>query len=209
MEIRRYETDLLSSNMYVVREGGHAIIIDPSRDTGPAEGLRIDRIILTHEHYDHISGVLLWKEKTDAPVLCSKACAANIQDSRKNMASYFKLFCELQTWIQLDKMPESDPAYACAADEVFEDEMSFRWRGHTWRLFEMPGHSMGSIGILLDEACFFSGDSLLENDEIDLNIPGGSRVKWQEIGAPRLNQLPCGIKVYPGHFRAFFYQRNP
>jgi glyoxylase-like metal-dependent hydrolase (beta-lactamase superfamily II) len=177
MEIRRYESGLLSSNMYVIVEENHAIVIDPFDDIGPATGLVIDCILLTHEHYDHISGVNLWKEKTGAPVLCSKICAENIQDPKKNLANHFKEFCELQTWMMLEEIPSSDPEYSCTADQMFEDEMDLNWQGHTFILFEIPGHSLGSIGILLDGTEFFSGDSLMEKSEIELRLPGGSRKK--------------------------------
>lgn len=205
IEIGRFESDLLSSNMYVAVEGNHAIVIDPCRDTSAAEGLIVDKIILTHEHYDHISGVNLWKERTGAKILCSRACAENISSPRRNLSNHFQEFCELQTWVKLEELPQSDPAYSCAADESFEDEMRFEWRGHAWHLFEMPGHSLGSVGILLDGAHFFSGDSLLENCEIELRMVGGSRKKWKEIGEPRLKMIPSGISVYPGHFRTFKY----
>lgn len=206
--IKRYESDLLLSNMYIVAEGMRAVVIDPFRDISPAEGLVIDKILLTHEHYDHISGVNLWKETTKAPVLCSKACAANIQSSRKNLSNHFKEFCVLQTWMKLEEIPKSNLEYSCEAEEHFEDELLYAWQGHKWYLFEMPGHSLGSIGILLDDTYFFSGDSLMENSEIELRMPGGSRKKWKEIGEPRLRQIPSGIRVYPGHFPEFIFQRK-
>ena len=203
MQIRRFVSGLLSSNMYVVREGDHAIVIDPFRDVSPARGLTVDRILLTHEHYDHISGVNLWKEATGAPVLCSAACAENVRDPRKNLAALFREFCELQTWIPLREVPPFDPAYACSADDAFTDELSFEWRGHRWRLFEAPGHSQGSVGILLDGQALFSGDSLLEREKTVWRLPGGSKKQWLERGEPRLNALPAGIRVYPGHFDSF------
>lgn len=206
--IERYESDLLSSNMYVVAEGTRAVVVDPFRDTSPSEGRIIDKIILTHEHYDHISGVNLWKKITKAPVLCSKACAVSIQSPKQNLSSHFKEFCELQTWMKLEEIPRSDPEYFCTADEIFEDELWFEWKGHKWHLFEMPGHSQGSIGILLDDAHFFSGDSLMENSKIELRMPGGSRKKWKEIGEPRLKQISFGTRVYPGHFQEFIVQRE-
>ena len=206
IEIKRYVSSLLSSNMYVISEGDHAIVIDPYEDTTPSEGLMIDYIILTHEHYDHISGVNVWKKTRDAPVLCSSPCAENIQDSKKNLAYYFEEFCELQTWIKVDDIPEHDKAYSCTADIVFCDETVLEWNGHHLHLFEMPGHSMGSIGIVLDNLYFFSGDSLLENTDISLRLPGGSRKKWKEIGLPRLQSVSKNICVYPGHFEKFMYR---
>lgn len=208
MKINRYASKLLASNMYIITEKSHAIVIDPFADTSVADGLEIDKIILTHEHYDHISGVNAWKSTTNAAVLCSKACADNIKDPRRNLSNHFKEFCELQTWVQIDRMPTENPNYSCKADEWFEDEMSFDWRGHKWHLFELPGHSSGSIGILLDSQHFFSGDSLLENSEIELRMPGGSRKNWKEISIPRLKRKINNVRVYPGHFQEFLYNSS-
>ena len=205
IEIKRYVSGLLLSNMYVISEGDHAIVIDPFEDITPSVGLKIDNIILTHEHYDHISGVNVWKKARDAPVLCSRPCAENIQDPKKNLAYYFEEFCELQTWIRVDDIPEHDKTYLCTADVVFDDETVLEWEGHYLHLFEMPGHSIGSIGIVLDNLYFFSGDSLLENTDISLRLPGGSSKKWKEVGFPRLQRIPKGICVYPGHFEEFIY----
>lgn len=205
MNIQRYESDLLSSNMYVIVEGTTAIVIDPFRDTSVAQGLTVEKILLTHEHYDHISGVNRWKEATGAPVLCSKACGENIQSPRGNMSRWFNVFCELQDWVTIDRLPDADENYICTADEVFEDTAAFDWHGHQFRLFELPGHSLGSIGILLDGQDFFSGDSLMEGVEIALRFPGGSKAKWKAVGEPRLAALPDGIRVYPGHFQEFIY----
>ncbi len=208
MEIRRLESDLLASNMYVIAEDGHAVVIDPCRNTAAVQGLTVDRILLTHEHYDHISGVNLFRERGAGPVLCSGACAANIADARKNMASLFRVFCQLQTWIELDSEPEADEAYVCRADETFEDRVVFDWRGHEFRLFELPGHSRGSTGILLDGDRFFSGDSLMENSDTELRLPGGSRRQWTAVSLPRLAEIPDGVRVYPGHFRDFQFDRE-
>lgn len=208
IEIRRYVSGLLSSNMYLIGEGNHGIVIDPCADTMPAQGLEIDYILLTHEHYDHISGVNIWKHLTGAPVLCSKPCADNLQSPRKNLAAHFQQFCELQTWIELESIPEADPEYTCTAEETFENEMCLHWQGHTLKLFEIPGHSQGSTGILLNEKDFFSGDSLLENQETELRFPGGSRKLWREIGSKRIAAIPEGTRIWPGHFDSFLLRRS-
>lgn len=208
MEILRRASDLLSSNMYVIVEGGHAIVIDPHRSLEAVQGLTVDKILLTHEHYDHISGVNLYREQGAGPVLCSRACGESITDARKNMASLFEVFCQLQTWVKLDRMPEADEHYVCRADETFEDTFAFDWEGHSFQLFALPGHSQGSIGILLDGDRFFSGDSLMENSDTELRLPGGSRRQWAAVSLPRLAALPDGIRVYPGHFGDFQLDRE-
>lgn len=208
MIIQRIVSDLLLSNMYIIEEEGHMIVIDPFQKVSCPEGTVVDKIILTHEHYDHISGVNIWKEKTGAKVLCSAACAKNIANPRKSMVRYFDVFCEMQTWVKLEKMPELDYGYVCEADEIFEDEMLLEWMGHQIQLFSLPGHSQGSIGILIDEKDFFSGDSLIKEQTVELRFPGGSEELWKMVSLPRLAKLPNGVQVHPGHFEEFLYEKG-
>ena len=203
MEIKAYASDLLASNMYIISENGHAVVIDPSRDISKGAGLIIDLMIVTHEHYDHISGVNAWKKAYNAPLLCSEACAANLGDTVKNQSRHFDVFCELQSWIRLDGPVQTESDYTCAADRTFTDRTEFDWQGHKFGLLEIPGHSRGSIGIYLDEVNFFSGDSLFEERGVELRLPGGSCRLWTELGEPRINSVPAGTRIWPGHFKSF------
>ena len=203
MNIKRFDSGILSSNMYIIEEDGHAIVIDPARNTLPDKGLKIDLLIVTHEHYDHISGVNAWKEAYGAKLLCSEACAERLGDPRKNRARHFDAFCEMQTWMKFDKLPEIDTAYCCHAEQTFREELFFNWKNHRIRLIEIPGHSPGGIGIYLDDDSFFSGDSLIKDYEIELRFPGGSKRQWLEIGQPRIKAVPKGTKIYPGHLESF------
>ena len=203
MVIKRYKTELMSSNMYVIIEGRHALIIDPCNNVKPAANLIVDRILLTHEHYDHISGVNDWKNLTGADVMCSNNCAVNIMNPRKNMSRYFNEFCALQTMFPTKGVSLDISDYVCKADMIFENETSFCWQGHTVTLIEIPGHSLGSIGIYVDESGFLTGDSLFKDCDTELRLPGGSIRKWKEVGEKRIEAIPRGIKVWPGHFDCF------
>ena len=203
MTIQRYDSGLLSSNMYVITENGHAVVIDPAMNITPGRELSVDFLIVTHEHYDHISGVNIWKETYNAPLLCSAKCADRIIDSKMNQARHFNTLCEIQSRMQIDALPLIDEEYTCTADYQFCDKMEFHWQGHLFRLMEIPGHSPGSIGIYLDEENFFSGDSLLEDTEIELRFPGGSKKEWKDIGEPRISAVPKGTIIRPGHFKSF------
>ena len=208
MEIERVVSDLLASNMYLLREGDAVLVVDPCRNAAVPADAQVELILLTHEHYDHISGVNEWKAATGAPVLCTAACAEAIRDPRRNLARIFPAFCQLQTWLPLQELPETDLAYACEADRTFADTLTLRWRGHTLELFALPGHSGGGMGILADGERFFSGDSLMENSDVELRLPGGSKEQWAAVSLPRLAALPDGITVYPGHFFPFLYQKK-
>lgn len=205
LHILQYVSDLIASNTWVIEEDGFSLVVDPARDLTPGVGIKVEKILLTHEHYDHISGVNEWKNSTGASVLCTAACAEGIGDANKNLAHIFPAFCQLQTWVALDEIPETDRGYTCSADETFDDSLTFDWRGHAFSLFALPGHSPGGCGILVDGEAFFSGDSLLPDQEVQLRLPGGDRTSWEKISLPRLRALPDGITVYPGHFDPFIY----
>lgn len=203
MKIFKKHSEILLSNTYVVEEKGHAIVIDPARDTSIAKGLVVDFIITTHEHYDHVSGVNIWKSEFHTQLLCSEKCAARITDPRKNLARYFEAICQIQTWVELKDIPIIDTNYCCYADAVFSGELFLDWQGHVLRLVEIPGHSPGSIGIFLDNEHFFSGDSLIKGTEIELRFPGGDECGWRDSGLPIINSIPTGVMVWPGHMDAF------
>lgn len=210
--IHRITSNLLESNMYIVSENSHALIIDPCDNIVPySPSLCYDWIILTHEHYDHISGVNIWKELTGAKVLCGQECAEHIENPKGNFSRHFKEFASLQTMFDASSVPESKD-YSCKADEIFKDERLLSWKGHDLRLFSTPGHSEGSICILFDKRFLFSGDTILHRSETALRFPGGSKRKWEEITVPKIKEIKKlerggniqgEIVVYPGHFESF------
>lgn len=208
MVITRYVSDLMFSNMYILTENGHSLIVDPCGRCVLPNNINPDLIILTHEHYDHISGVNWLKERFGIPLLCSEQCAQGINDPRKNAARYFDAFCQLQSYGEQDMSVPIDDAYRCQAELTFKDQLCFNWQGNQVRLFTLPGHSPGSIGMLVDNKYFFSGDSLLPDREIELRFPGGSKKDWFEVSVKKLNALHDDIIVYPGHREKFLMKER-
>ena len=202
MTIERITSSCLLSNMYFIREENHIIVIDPCIVDDFPDDCKLDYILLTHEHIDHISGVNYWKSLTGAPVLCNKECADNIKNPKKNMSHYFEAFSALQTWAPKSCIKDFGD-YSCIADEVYSDEYIFYWCGHTIRCFSTPGHSEGSSCILVDDKYAFSGDSLIKGFEPTLRFPGGSKKMWLTQGMPRLKELDVDTLIYPGHFDEF------
>lgn len=203
MIIRRYISDLMFSNMYVLKENGHALIIDPFERYELPEDLRPDLMIITHEHYDHISGVNRVKEEYKTPSICSEICAQRITNAKLNAARYFDAFSQLQTYGEQNPTVPVNTNYTCRADFTFENEIRFNWQGNSCLLFTLPGHSPGSIGILINNQYFFSGDSLFYDREIELRFPGGSKDDWNEISLKKLEHIPDDVIVFPGHQENF------
>ena len=208
MRIQRIESDLLCSNMYVIEDNGHAIIIDPCNKIEYGRGLIVDMVLLTHEHYDHISGVNEWKKNYNPDVVSSYQCSKRITSAKQNLSRYFHDFCEIQSWIKDVDLPQIDENYSCKSDVCFMDSIEFEWEGHQIRMFVLPGHSKGSSGILIDEYYFFSGDSVMKDFDIELKFPGGSMLDWENISKKRIQDLPNKIHVYPGHFEDYELERG-
>lgn len=208
MLINRFPTPYLQSNMYLITEGDRGIIIDPydggeyiKRISGLVK--EIDYIFLTHEHFDHISGTDTLRERFRANVLCSEVCADKIKSAKSNASHYFAAYVRLQDDEEVSDAMLSVGDYETYADETFTGEEELQWEGHKFILKETPGHSPGSICILLDQAYIFTGDTLLDDDTLMTRFPGGSTKMWEKMAFPYLESLPKDTVVKPGHYDEF------
>lgn len=202
MEIRIFDNNPVHENMYIIEQDERAIIIDPSIEAVDIDKNSVDYIILTHEHYDHISAVNYWKDKTNAQVVASTNCQKGLKNPARNFSRFYKEFCELQTMIEIEDDIENCE-YSCSADITFNGEYLLNWQSNSLRLFECPGHSKGSICVLLNNKILFCGDTLFKDYPIATGFPGGSKKQWVEYSKPLLKSLPKDIIVYPGHFQSF------
>lgn len=202
MQILSFPGQCIDERMYLLRSGNRVILIDAVQNREAdayLEQICPDDIwiILTHEHIDHIYGVNVLKEKFPCRVLCSEACGTAIEDPKLNLARYQEVILG-RGRNGLDISFE----YQCSANQTFEDMYSFQWQNHSLRLRETPGHSPGSICILLDRNAVFTGDTLLKNDPVITRFPGGDRNTYRRSTLPFLRSLPLDIYVYPGHGEA-------
>ncbi len=207
MEIITLTTGYMESHCYLVAENGHAAVIDPG-DAGTVlaalreRGLQADLGFLTHEHCDHVYGCTELQKKLRIPFYASCACDRNMRSEQKNFSRYYEAFINVQTKVAAEKQ-KMMPAFTALADRTFEEEERIEWQGHEFYLRETPGHSPGSICILLDGKILFAGDTLLADDLTGLRFTGGSKKKLMEETLPWMGTLPTETTVYPGHGPAF------
>ena len=156
MNINTYSFYPIDSNMYVILENKKALIIDPCVSEEAKEYLKSEQVkeilvLLTHEHYDHISGVNWLRECfPQVKVFCSEACANGIVKPTRNLSAYYEILFsskeeEIREYVKnMDVQP-----YSCQADETYEGRKEWNWEGHKIVMQETPGHSKGSSGILI------------------------------------------------------------
>lgn len=204
--IHTYSFYPIDARMYVLWEGTKALIIDPCISEDALEflnknGVKELLVLLTHEHYDHISGVN-WLRGCfpSVEVMCSSKCAEALPVPSHNLSIFWEILFmdkdqEVQEYVRNMKIQP----YSCEADHEFDGEYKMSWEGHTLFLKETPGHSKGSICILLDETCLFTGDSLVTGYPTVTRLPGGSRKEYESVTVPYLKSLNPELMVYPGH----------
>lgn len=206
MLIKKFVSNLLESNMYILEEEEHLIVIDPfvpfDNDVDSFFTSVPELLILTHEHFDHISGVNFIKERYNVPVYASVACDNNLSRPNRNLSRHFDAFCRMQSWIP-DYMCDYSGDYICKADVTFSDCADVNWLGHNIRLTEAPGHSQGSIFIYVDDRFLFAGDSIFRDYPTGTRFTGGSAKDFAKITRPLIESLPGDTIVYPGHFESF------
>ncbi len=204
--VYRWVMPAILSNMYLVLEGGQALIIDPHICMPALELLRTNGVenvlvLLSHEHFDHISGVNWLRENlTQVTVLCTEDCAALLGDPEKNMAKFYEaLFMDMTPEQRLEGIKLQDTDYRCMADKTFAEELRFDWNGHMVHMQRAPGHARGGNLIWLDEKILFTGDNLVEGTGVILRFPGGSKREYAAITRPMLETVQEDTFVFPGH----------
>lgn len=199
---------VINSSMYVVSGETSCLIVDPCvseeaeallRERKPRECL----VLLTHEHYDHISGVNRLRELLPCRIVCTEACGALIGNPKKNHAAYAGALVITKTeQEQAEFCRIVDARYACHADWTYKRQTELQWENLTLTMTETPGHSPGSQMIEIGKHWYFTGDSLIPGTKVITRFPGGSRKAFEEITRPCLARIPPGSVLFPGHGEA-------
>lgn len=205
MDIHRFSSCPFNVNSYIIEENGHLLMVDPILTAEVCkiiEKKTVDYAILTHEHYDHILSVNEINGNNLFPVHCGQATALAINDPRKNLSRYSEFLLEFIPFVdKAKKITIKD--YTCECHDILHDSQSLSWQNHDLFIKETPGHSKGSICILLDGKYLFSGDSLFKSFETAVRLPGGSAKDYRGITLEWIKSLPPDTMIYPGHLEPF------
>ncbi len=214
-KLYKYSLQIIDSNMYLFMSNAHALIIDPQESDDAlvmlgGSGCKDLTVILTHEHFDHVSGVnslrhFASQHRIPCSVYAQEVCAEAITDPDKNLSRNADVLFIL-------KSPEEQamartlfsPDYACYADHTFESTQSLDWEDLILVLRSTPGHTPGSICIeIYDQEkkllALATGDSLILNQKVITRLPSGSKKSYKEITLPYLENIPSDTLILPGH----------
>lgn len=179
-----YETNAYLVGCPVTRK---CAVVDPS--PGSASRLRtliaqynltLDRVLLTHSHWDHIADAHCF----DAPLYVHRLDAPNIENPGTDRLR------------SLVKIPAVKPA------GYVSDGERFTIGNLQVAVIHTPGHSPGAVCYYFpEEGVLLSGDTLFAGAYGILSLPTGEPAKMR-ASLQKLGRLPPETRVYPGHGEA-------
>lgn len=199
--VASFRSEIIDSMAYLVITDGFGVVIDPHEDQDMLKDLSQIMslsIILTHEHFDHISGVNWLKEHFDATVYASAVCAERIE-SKRNGTELFPLLLINDKKAYREFKDKYQLPYRCEVNSMLSNEFLLNCGKCQFYCFETPGHTEGSMSVLVNNTALFAGDVLLGNGEefrsIDANIE-----RYQMVTLPKfISLLSNDVTVFPGH----------
>jgi len=216
-EIQIKQAGLLSVNTLIVPVCDNKVfIVDPAACSISGDSfsflnflktnnLECIGIVLTHSHFDHITGLFELKELfPNAKIAIHKDESSEIQAGlgpmnqsilqnfgMSSLIPFFNQFVNPDILLQ-DKNNLS--VFAQSPDEKLSSELK------KWIVIHTPGHSPGSICLYNEEKrVLISGDTLFYGTCGRTDMYGGNQ-RTIESNLAKLDKIiPNGTKVYPGH----------
>jgi glyoxylase-like metal-dependent hydrolase (beta-lactamase superfamily II) len=191
MDVRMLTVGPVQENCFVIRRDGadSALMIDPGEEADrllhvvDELGVKLETILLTHTHFDHVGAVAPVARATGAPVYCPKLEVGVLAD-----------IMAFVPW------PGFGPFESYDADETVEGGERLQLAGFDIDVIFTPGHSPGHVTYAIeDEQALFSGDVLFQDSVGRTDLPGGDHATLMASIAGLLDRYGDDTAVHPGH----------
>lgn len=193
MEVKTFTFNPFMENTYVVYDNGTGVIIDPGC-YDPAEeqqlvdfieqkGIRIEKILNTHGHIDHVLGNYFAKNKFNVELWIGEHDLQTLQSVKAYAPSYgFQKYSAVE------------------ADHLLKEGDEINVGAGTMKVLFTPGHAPGHIAFYNAKAGFIIGGDVLFQESIGrTDLPGGDFDTLMQSISRQFYTLPDETVVYPGH----------
>lgn len=188
IDIKCYPIGMLQTNCYLITDvnTGDMAVIDCgqrcdellSEIKGRQKG-SLKYILLTHGHFDHISGVKWLKNEIESEV------CIGVKDSDFTVNPEFSLM----------NISLGDCAFK--ADRLVKEGDVLTLGETEIRVIETPGHTVGGVCYIIDNN-IFCGDTLFRESVGRTDLPTGS-FKMLMSSLKKLSEIQTDMRLLPGH----------
>lgn len=183
----------LQTNAYLIYDETtrKAVIIDPGAEpkkvieTLEKQQLKLEKILLTHGHFDHIGAVEVLKQETQAKVIAHKNAPKYLENPSYNLSQMFM-----------------GGVVTTQADDYVEDGDEIRIDGSNlcFKVIAIPGHTLDGMAFYDEKNKeVYVGDSLFKGSIGRTDFVGGDLNTLLKGIKNKLFTLPDETIVYPGH----------
>jgi len=187
LKIEAFPGGPVETNAYLVVDEATraAIVIDAPEGVAGAIGAAIragghavERIVVTHGHWDHIAGLAALARDLGVPVALHPLVVDRVERPSADLP------VAVEAWHPEERLDEGD---------------AVTLGGHTLTVLYLPGHDPGHIVLHdADAAVVLGGDVLFPGGHGRTDIPGSDQTTMDHSLA-RLGSLADATTVYPGH----------
>ncbi len=190
LEIDSVVVGSVGTNCYIVRkeDEDRCVVIDPGDRGGmiarflSRNALKVEDVLLTHAHFDHIMGVPELMQAAGGRLCLSEQETALLANADLNVSSMVGRPVELE------------------ADITFRDGQVYETAGMAVTVMDTPGHTKGSCCYYFEEyKVLFCGDTLFFESVGRTDLPTGSQASLLSSLNDKVFGLPDEVKVFPGH----------
>jgi hydroxyacylglutathione hydrolase len=191
MDVRMFSVGPIQENCFLFRRDGsdRALIVDPGDEAdrllGAIDelGVKLDAILLTHTHFDHVGAV--------APIARATGAEVWVPEIEKGVLA------DISSYVP---WPEFGPFESWDAEHTLNGGEKLELAGFEIDVLFTPGHSPGHVTFHVpDEQAVFSGDVLFQGSVGRTDLPGGDPRVLMETLKTLAETLPDETTVHPGH----------
>lgn len=189
--------DVFATNAFFAIDGetGCGFLIDPGAEAGRLyaiarnRGWRIERILLTHGHFDHTAGAVQLARAWNVPISMHRLGEAFLADTGLNLSAR----CGRRVVIDepVDWLEDGDEI-RLAANGAF-----------VLKVLHTPGHTPDSATYWMPgEGCAFAGDTIIGGGMGITDFPGGDAATLAGSIRTKILSLPADTRLFCGHSEA-------